>query len=896
LYLQRNTFQLVLATDGTFSFAIYNYAKDGVNGLDDRYNSRYSVAGYNVGDGERYINLPGSGTSSVWQLDEIEGNTGRGGQWVYRIDDDEGLPCGQCRSDGGITLTPNQIATGGGTPVRVITPGECLRPDDTITCYYGGIAVPGMMVDSVTAICPNSYLPLNGLVSFTINITRQREIWYRWESHVFGHGFLYAHEVDAFDTDEEITEEDYFIYTDKEVIVEWPQDFLTFREPNEYTVDVKLFEINVRPLSFTDRVTLCEGIPNSGRVQLTMPYLESQNGEHVTLVMFQVSVNPSHLDAGLNRVAKWTGVYVFRTGSPNDLYMSCSDWYSKQEKRDLLEEVPACPPTEWRARLPNSGFRKVDYSSRIGRTSYNDLFHIFTHPGAASCYVEIIDRLGPTQECCYDSSGSLLVGAPGGGRVELYNRRLSVEMNILKDFFPYVYCCKGEFPMCDLYYEHRPSDDGSRFVIPIPACIYGDPHIVTSDGYKYTFNGKGEFVLIETNDGSFSLQGRMAPANSINNTAVAATVFSALATKSSTSAVVQIELNDTLRLRVDSVEYTFGNMTSLSFTGVEVTKGPNETLSASFTNGVYIEVRAVTGEDVTSWISTIIVRLPDTLQDSTRGLMGSFNADTSDDLVPRSGGDPLALNSSLEDIHWNFGVTWIIDNANDSLFYYGEESFEDIYSPNFNPLFEATFDDPDLQAEAVDICGDDFYCLFDIAVTGDTNLGLTTLEGGQELDMIINASQPVICEPECQNGACIDNNMCRCSEGYAGERCSEQVILPCDSSLCQHGGTCTQFAGTYNCTCRRGYSGTRCENGPNLEDLDEVRDKEFPKTKRDLLERLINIWRAVPTALDTSFLIEELEETEGYSFAVDSGSVIYKFEISYRAGSEEATLKVTEYQ
>jgi hypothetical protein len=75
-----------------------------------------------------------------------------------------------------------------------------------------------------------------------------------------------------------------------------------------------------------------------------------------------------------------------------------------------------------------------------------------------------------------------------------------------------------------------------------------------------------------------------------------------------------------------------------------------------------------------------------------------------------------------------------------------------------------------------------------------------------------------------------------------------------------------------------------------------VRDKEFPKTKRDLLERLINIWRAVPTALDTSFLIEELEETEGYSFAVDSGSVIYKFEISYRAGSEEATLKVTEYQ
>ena len=38
---------------------------------------------------------------------------------------------------------------------------------------------------------------------------------------------------------------------------------------------------------------------------------------------------------------------------------------------------------------------------------------------------------------------------------------------------------------------------------------------MTLDLHKYTFNGKGEFVLIETNDESFTLQGRMIEVNSI---------------------------------------------------------------------------------------------------------------------------------------------------------------------------------------------------------------------------------------------------------------------------------------------------------------------------------------------------------------------------------------------
>ena len=31
----------------------------------------------------------------------------------------------------------------------------------------------------------------------------------------------------------------------------------------------------------------------------------------------------------------------------------------------------------------------------------------------------------------------------------------------------------------------------------------------------------------------------------------------------------------------------------------------------------------------------------------------------------------------------------------------------------------------------------------------------------------------VICEPPCEQGACVANDTCNCAEGYIGERCTE---------------------------------------------------------------------------------------------------------------------------
>ena len=41
----------------------------------------------------------------------------------------------------------------------------------------------------------------------------------------------------------------------------------------------------------------------------------------------------------------------------------------------------------------------------------------------------------------------------------------------------------------------------------------------------------------------------------------------------------------------------------------------------------------------------------------TRGLMGNFNGDKSDDLIPKSETESISTNLSIENIHQLFGVT-----------------------------------------------------------------------------------------------------------------------------------------------------------------------------------------------------------------------------------------------
>ena len=185
------------------------------------------------------------------------------------------------------------------------------------------------------------------------------------------------------------------------------------------------------------------------------------------------------------------------------------------------------------------------------------------------------------------------------------------------------------------------------------ACVYGDPHIVTLDLFKYTFNGKGEFILIETDDDSFTLQGRMIEVNDSSGNSAPGTVFSAIVAKQNDSDTVQFELTADIKLivLVNKRGDSFEDIKSQRFNNVTVTYNDNSTFSATFSSGAYLKV-----QESDEFIAVLIVGLPEQYKGMTNGLMGPYNGDISDDLTPR-GGSPIPLNSSLQTIHEQLGLS-----------------------------------------------------------------------------------------------------------------------------------------------------------------------------------------------------------------------------------------------
>ena len=79
----------------------------------------------------------------------------------------------------------------------------------------------------------------------------------------------------------------------------------------------------------------------------------------------------------------------------------------------------------------------------------------------------------------------------------------------------------------------------------------------------------------------------------------------------------------------------------------------------------------------------------------------------------------------------------------ESLFTYQPgENWATFYDPFFKPIYQLTFADLGLEDKAIKLCGEDTFCLFDVAATGDMDIGLSTLEGGREIQKIFDLQIP----------------------------------------------------------------------------------------------------------------------------------------------------------
>ena len=81
-------------------------------------------------------------------------------------------------------------------------------------------------------------------------------------------------------------------------------------------------------------------------------------------------------------------------------------------------------------------------------------------------------------------------------------------------------------------------------------------------------------------------------------------------------------------------------------------------------------------------------------------------------------------------------------SISESLFTYNQQidqSWESFYDPYFRPLFTINQNN-----ELLEICENDTFCLYDISVTGNTEVGLSTLNGSKQYDKIVQISYPGI--------------------------------------------------------------------------------------------------------------------------------------------------------
>ena len=193
-----------------------------------------------------------------------------------------------------------------------------------------------------------------------------------------------------------------------------------------------------------------------------------------------------------------------------------------------------------------------------------------------------------------------------------------------------------------------------------PAWMFGDPHIVTLDGQRYTFNGLGEFTLLETTDSSLTVQGRMEQATDSVGEAVNATVFTAIVAQTSDSDTVQFQ---TSRRGIDALvngeRVVFGVICEINFESVTITSLGDATLSASFAGGLFIQVTLDNG-----FLSSLVISIPTSYKWKTQGLLGAYNGYEADDFIPKGSNISIAANSTVQEIHDLFGITCTYYNIN----------------------------------------------------------------------------------------------------------------------------------------------------------------------------------------------------------------------------------------
>ncbi|GAA6218625.1 sushi domain-containing protein 2-like [Lates japonicus] len=456
----------------------------------------------------------------------------------------------------------------------------------------------------------------------------------------------------------------------------------------------------------------------------------------------------------------WSGAHIlawhfgqsFRDDSAAWAKNKCLQWDDLEKTLpSFLSELIDCPCTLAQARADTGRFH-TDYSCDIERGSVCTF-----HPGSVHCVraIKASPMHGSGQQCCYDSTGALLltgdsVGGSTPDRAHDWGSppykeppRVPGYSHWLYDVMSFYYCCLWS-DHCHIYLGHRPSSGCRNYQPPKAGVVFGDPHFITFDGLNYTFNGKGEYNLVSSPNRELSIQARTEQVKLKNGTLARATSLSSVAMKDNTSDVIEVRLAEgSLQVLRNQKVLPFTEQRWMDLYRVFVFAPSPHNVIVMFLSGVGVEVCVHEG------IMAVTVLLPSEFANHTEGLLGPMNSDPSDDLLTQQG-EVISFADATPEKIFTFGAGWNISKKS-SLFTYDSKYLLDTFPPNHDPAFVPAFslpetpDDP-LVADMLSMCSGEgeHFCKYDTLTTGSLAVGNATLRAFQNHQALMEALQPVV--------------------------------------------------------------------------------------------------------------------------------------------------------
>ncbi|GFN90338.1 fibrillin-1-like isoform x15 [Plakobranchus ocellatus] len=363
---------------------------------------------------------------------------------------------------------------------------------------------------------------------------------------------------------------------------------------------------------------------------------------------------------------------LFSSGDPTSGPMECVRKKQESQAGSNWEPTIKCPCQE----------KDVKLDFRFGPDSTSSTAEM-------QCYQAKFVSDGVKQACCYDLNSVYISGPPDAVWPVEEPPVQDSSIQAAKDF-----CCALNNVFCSWFYQSFPACDAGPVIKIASGSGYGSLHMVPFNRHAFTFNGWGEYIILQSGD--MELQARTMRRGEGNTTYFSAYTFQS----SSDTSAYQIYVG------------ADGNL-GHGWTGPTPADSSVFTIDESVTDSVTITVPGLSlkvekqaGDSLAHTIT-----LPDATMAS--GLAGNDSGLDSTDMW-RVPGENMSLFDYLQPAPTTFDAVNI------------HEGFEPHTLPMHVAEILALFTDEDKRNQSEALCGEDVFCLQEFLLFEDTDQAATT--------------------------------------------------------------------------------------------------------------------------------------------------------------------------